>query len=135
MLGPDVTGELVADLRALPSRDRRQVLASLSASEQLRITALLSQSPAQHAAPATAPGAPSFGAFSPWVASRLKQAQPGVAPDEAADFTPATRRLLAQIGQEMATDEGDEAMEAETVEGRSLVGVLGGMFSSWRGAR
>lgn len=135
MLGPDVTGELVADLRALPNRDRRQVLESLSASEQLKITALLSESPAQLAVPASAPDAPSFGAFSPWVASRLKQAQPGGVPDEAADFTPATRRLLAQIGQGLAADEGEEATEAGAVEGRSLIGVLGGMFSSWRGAR
>lgn len=139
MLAPDDTADLVADLRALTARDRRDVLASLSATEQARITALISESLVAKPGPATpspAADTPLFRAFSPWVATRMQQSQDGSTAGGAANLTPATRRLLAQIGQEMAAKEhGDEVPEAEVVEGRSLLGVLGELFSSRRGGR
>lgn len=83
---------LAAELHQLPARQRRQVLAALTTPERAALDRLLQPAPAPADLRSAADLAPRF---SPWLGTRLRQAEEGTGP-----MTAAARRQLLRVARE-----------------------------------
>lgn len=130
MPAPEPWCALARELRALPRRQRRAVLDSLSPAERAKVDVLLSET-AHAAAAAARPGAPAqdLDLFSPCIRARLNEAEGPEAGDAVAPWrmTAAARHLLRQSAALVAAEGAPAAAP------RSLVGAFGDLFAQgWR---
>lgn len=131
MLAPDRAADLAADLRALPRRERSEIMASFSPAERAEISALVGD---QRSVPVPIAGPAPFSPFSPWLADQIAELKGGsTGLDEGWNMTPAARRLLLQVAQDEAFRQKEAAPEGVApIPGRSLLGAIGGILSGKR---
>lgn len=131
MPAPETCRALARELGALPRRQRRAVLDSLSPDERAKVDVLLSGAMPKAAPP---PGPAAHGQalelFSPCIRARLDEAEGAAADETAAPWrmTPAARHLLRQSAS-LVAEEGAPPAAAS----RSLAAAFGDLLAQgWR---
>jgi len=127
MSASDSLESLINDLQAMPPRARRAILRSLTTAEREALADYAGSGSTQLAE------ADGTGRFSPWLASRIRQARNGGALDPLDHMTAATREALLRGVDDMIGRERPRAPRSSPASGRSLFDAFGG-FLSPRGA-
>ncbi|MEO8374666.1 MAG: hypothetical protein ABI471_05540 [Sphingomonas bacterium] len=127
MSGSDSLESLINDLQAMSPRARRAILRSLTNAEREALADYAGLGLTERVE------ADGTGRFSPWLASRIRQARNGDALDPLDRMTVATREALLRRVDEMIGRERPREPRSAPGSGRSLFDAFGG-FLSPRGA-
>jgi hypothetical protein len=127
MSASDSLESLIKDLQAMPPRARQAILRSLTDGERAAL--------ADYAGSGSAPleEAGGTGRFSPWLATRIRQARTGDPLDPLDRMTTATRETLLRCVDDMIGADRPRGPRPSPASGRSLFDAFGG-FLSPRGA-
>jgi hypothetical protein len=133
MPAPDGLTALADDLRALPPRKRKAILAALKPFERARVNALLEerQVPASGAAKPAQAEPSDLERFSPWLGALIRQLREGHEPvGSDGNMTPAARRLALKLAQNAPAPKHDAAPAAIPQHRRSLLGAVGSLLTT-----
>ncbi|GAA0303217.1 hypothetical protein GCM10009087_11270 [Sphingomonas oligophenolica] len=123
MSASDSLENLVRDLQAMPPRARRAILRALTDAERAAL--------ADCAGPGSTPVDDAVGTnrFSPWLSTRIRQAQHRDALNPLDRMTAATRDALLRGVDDMIGSERPRGPRPSPASGRSLFEAFGGFLS------
>lgn len=119
----DLAG-LVAELKALPERHRRQILSVLTPFERAGIASLL-DAPGDRQGTGDTPAAARNVGFSPAIARRIEDADGPAAGGGAPAMTGATRALVLRLAKDAEARDVPDRVATPAPNGKSLLANLG----------
>lgn len=123
----DSLESLIRDLQAMPPRAREAILRSLTQAERQTLADYAGSGLTQR------DEADGSGRFSPWLATRIRQARSGDTMNPLDRMTPGTREALLRNVDDMISGDRPRGPRPAPSSGRSLLDAFGG-FLSTRGA-
>ena len=133
---PDDLSVLLADLRDLTARQRRQLFAMLTPSERVRVEALLRMDNISPICSADMPDSASD-LLSPWLTRKLGDSR-GKLLTTRGGITPATRQAIETVAKNVPSYDGIDSNPSDRSRsqgGRSLFESFGNMLASKRSLR